>query len=114
MASVAGLIRSAKRELRYLDTGFYGLGFPHWGIEATIEAYKKFYLHYGTDSVVGTQLQMSLEVMTCELGLSAQPFLLPYDKYGSWATDGFLKSLWEKLDRFQFKLTLGVNRFEFP
>ena len=114
MAPVAGLIRSAKRELRYLDTGFYGLGFPHWGIEAAIEAYKKFYQHFGTGSVVGTQLQMSVEILTCELGLSAQPFLLPYEKYGSRATDCFVKSLWEKLDRFQLKLILDLEGFALP
>jgi hypothetical protein len=36
------MIWSAKREIRYLDTGFYGLGFPHWGIESLIEAYNFF------------------------------------------------------------------------
>lgn len=40
MAPLGGLIPSTKREVRYLDTGFYGLGFPHWGIESLIEAYK--------------------------------------------------------------------------
>jgi len=40
MAPLGGLIRSAKREVRYLDTGFDGLGCPHWGIESLIEAYK--------------------------------------------------------------------------
>jgi hypothetical protein len=45
MSPIGCLIRSAKREqLRYLDTGFYGLGFPHWGIEMLIEAYKIFLL----------------------------------------------------------------------
>ena len=96
MAPIGGLIRSARRELRYLDTGFYGLGFPHWGIEAMVEAYKKFYTHYGTSSVVGTQLQMSMEILICELGLSSQPFTLSYKKYSSLATDGFCKQLWEK------------------
>ncbi|KAL7521202.1 hypothetical protein ACHAWX_005896 [Stephanocyclus meneghinianus] len=31
MAPIGGMIRSAKREIRYLDTGFYGLGF-HTGV----------------------------------------------------------------------------------
>ena len=95
MAPIGGLIRSARRELRYLDTGSYRLGFPHWGIEAMVEAYKKFYTHYGTSSVVGTQLQMSMEILICELGLSSQPFTLSYKKYSSLATDGFCKQLWE-------------------
>jgi hypothetical protein len=33
LCPLGGVIRSAKREIRWLDTGFYGMGFPHWGIE---------------------------------------------------------------------------------
>jgi hypothetical protein len=66
MAQLGGLRRSAKREIRYLDSGFYGLGFPHWGIESLIEAYKKFYVHYGTSSVLGVQLQTSVENFVIE------------------------------------------------
>ena len=73
MSPIGGLIRSAKHKLRYLDTGFYDLGFPHWGIEALIEAYKKYFAHLGTKTVVGIQLQMSVELMTMELGISNQP-----------------------------------------
>lgn len=36
LCPLGALARSAKRELRYLDTGFFGLGLPHWGIEATV------------------------------------------------------------------------------
>lgn len=70
MAPIGGLIQSAKSELRYLDTGFFGLGFPHWGIEALIEAYKKFFAHMGAKAVVGIQLRMSAELFTMDLGIS--------------------------------------------
>ena len=30
---LGGVVRSAKQELRWLDTGFYRVGLPHWGIE---------------------------------------------------------------------------------
>jgi hypothetical protein len=99
MAPIGGLIRSARRELRCLDTGFYGLGFPHWGIEALVEAYKKLYIHYGTSTVVGVQLQMSMELLICELGLSHQPFTLSYKTYSHFATDGFCKKLFSSWDR---------------
>ena len=114
MAPIGGLIRSARRELRSLDTGFYGLGFPHWGIEALIEAYRKFYTHYGTTSVLGVQLQMSLELLICEVCISHQPFTLSYSKYGSYATEGFCKSLWEKLDHFHCHLFLNHKLFQLP
>jgi hypothetical protein len=96
MSPLGGLIRSARRELRFLDTGFFGLGYPHWGIEALAEAFKKFFSHYGTKSAVGIQLMMSVEILTMEIGVSTQPFLLSFDQYGSRATDGFCKCLWEK------------------
>jgi hypothetical protein len=114
MAPVGGLIRSAKRELRYLSTGFYGLGFPHWGIEALIESYSKFFSHYGTDTIVGVQLRMSTELLIIELGISVQPFLQDFDRYGHWATDGICKALWEKLHRFKLRMTLGECQLHLP
>lgn len=114
MAPIGGLIRSARREIRFLDTGFYGLGFPHWGIEALIEAYRKFYTHYGTTTVVGTQLQMSIELLICEVGMSSQPFILDYSRFGNLATDGFCKRLWEKVNHFHFLLLLDNNLFPLP
>ena len=47
MCSVGGVVQSAKRELRYLDTGFYGVGFPHWGIESLVESINKVMTHVG-------------------------------------------------------------------
>lgn len=106
MAPIGGFLRSAKREFRYLDTGFYGLGFPHWGIEALIEAYGKFFCHFGTNTVVGVQLQMSVELLAIELGMSDQPFTLDFSRYGQRATHGFCTSLWSKLSKFNLKLEI--------
>ncbi len=78
MAPIGGLIRSARRELRAMDSGFYGLGYPHWGIEAMVEAYRKFYTHYGTSTALGIQLQMSLELLICEVGISNQLFTFSF------------------------------------
>lgn len=109
MAPIGGMLRSAKREIRHLDTGFYGLGFPHWGIEALVEAYKKFFVHYGTTTIVGIQLQVAVENLIIELGVSSQPFLLPFQQYSPRATTGFCTSLWEKLDRYHLPMRLGKD-----
>jgi hypothetical protein len=109
LTPLGGLIRSAKREIRYLDSGFYGLGYPHWGIETLIEAYKKFYVHYGTTSVLGIQLQATVENLVIELGVSSQPFLQSFQRYADRVTPSFCVCLWEKLDRFQQKLVLGME-----
>jgi hypothetical protein len=94
---MGGLIRLAKQELRFLDTGFFGLGYPHWGIEALAEAFKKFFSHYGTKTAVVIRILMSVEILTMVIGVSTQPFLQRFDQYGSRATDGFCKCLWENL-----------------
>jgi hypothetical protein len=67
--------------LRYLDSGFYGNGFPHWGIEALNASSNKVLTHYGTNSLLGVQFQMSLGLLATELGRSNQPLLLKYDSY---------------------------------
>ena len=43
---------------------------------------------------------MSLELLILELGVSNQPFQVDYYKYGVWATDCWLKSVWEKVFLF--------------
>lgn len=76
LCPLGGVIRSAKRKLRYLDSGFYGMGFPHWGIEAIVESLNKFMTHFGAhQSLLGVQYQMSLELLAIKLGISSHsPF----------------------------------------
>jgi hypothetical protein len=108
LCPLGGVIRSAKREIRYLDSGFYGVGFPqHWGAEAIMESLNKFLTHYGTTSLLGTQYQMSTELLAIELGISAQPFLQDYQKYEKWVTDCTLKELWARCHRFSIRIKLG-------
>ena len=114
MCSVGGVAQSAKRELRYLDSGFYGVGFPHWGIESLIESINKVMTHVGGKSLVSTQYQMSLELLMLELGVSDQPFLQDYQKYSSWVTPVTLSELWAKLHRFGFKLEVDTAKLGLP
>jgi hypothetical protein len=114
LAPIGGLIRSARREIRFLDTGFYGNGFPHWGIEALIEETNKILIHFGTKSLIGVQLQLSMELLTLELGLSSQPFTISYQRYHNWVTDCFLKEWWSRLDRFGFKVHVQQDLTRLP
>ena len=52
---------------------------------------------------------MSIENLIIELGISSQPFTIPYPRYNSRATTGFCTCLWEKLDKYKLKLQLGKN-----
>ena len=110
LISIGGVIQSAKRELRYLDSGFYGAGLPHWGIESMVSTINKLMSHYGTQSLPGLQFQKSTELLTIELGLGDQPFLADYDKHKDWATDCTLKEMWHRVHRFGF--VLQVHNFK--
>ena len=114
MAPIGGFIRLAKRELQYLDDGFSGLGFPHWGIEAVVEAFSNFFLHFGKCNLLGTQLQMPVELLTIEIGLSPQRFLLDYHQFGDHATNRFCSELWSHLHHFDLCLVLEAQQLSPP
>ena len=52
------------------------------------------------------QMQVSVELMICELGLSVQPFLEDYGACESWVTRSWLKTVWEKADWFGIDVRL--------
>jgi len=101
-----GVRRSAPTGLRQLDRGFYGIGCPNPGVECLIAQVSKLLIHYGCQSGLGIQLQVSLELLIIELGISSQPFQESFSKYGSRVTLSWLKSVWEKVDSFKVRIQL--------
>ncbi len=57
--SMSGIIQSANRELRQMDQGFYGKGFPHPGVECFIAQNNKLLTHYGCKLRLGIHMQVS-------------------------------------------------------
>jgi hypothetical protein len=55
---------------------------------------------------LGKHLQVSMELLIVEAGVSPQPFLESYTGYSKWVTYSWLKSLREKLDLFQVKVEI--------
>jgi hypothetical protein len=76
------VLGSAPKHLRTLTKGFYGIGCPNLGIECTIAQVAKLLTQFGRRSGVGIQLQVSIEHLIIELGLSAQPLQESFKKYG--------------------------------
>jgi len=63
---------------------------------------------------VGRLVQVLLELMILELGVGSQPFQADYNKYHSWVTDSWLKSLWEKVFLFGVVVIEGKLKVEPP
>jgi hypothetical protein len=106
MLPLGGVVRKANRGIQQLDQGFYGAGFPHPGIEATVEQANKLLMHYGCHTALGDELNTSLKLLVVDLGLSFQPFHILYKHYGDWVTTCWLKRVWENVDRYGFVLTV--------
>ena len=61
-------------------------------------------MHYGCKSNDGIKFKTSLEYMICEMGISDQPLQECYSGFVSWTTHSWLKSLWEKCDKFDINM----------
>ena len=97
---LGGIIRSAPKEIRKVDKGFYSAGCSHLGVESLVEQMNKLLIHYGCRTSVELNMQLSMELLTLEMGISSQPLQVAYKRYGPWITDVWFKILWEKVDRF--------------
>jgi hypothetical protein len=114
MLPLGGLVCKANCGIRQLDRGFYGKGFPHPGVEATVEQLNKLPMHYGCHTALGTELQTLLELLVADLGLSFLPFRVSYKHYGNWVTTCWLKRVWEKVNCYGFVLTVNNLASIFP
>jgi hypothetical protein len=46
-------------------------------------------------------MQVTMELLLTELGISVQPLQGSFVRYGKWITGTWLKSIWEKVDKFR-------------
>jgi hypothetical protein len=104
---LCGIRRLVKHELRQLEREFYGVGLPHPGVECFIGQLNKLSTHYGSSSGLGVHMQVSMEVFIIEGGVSMQLLSEPFSRYGKWVTHCWLRSLWEKVEMFGFRLEIA-------
>jgi hypothetical protein len=102
-----GVRRSASTALCQLDRGFFGMGCPHPGVECLIAQLTKLLMHYGCRSGLGIQMQVSMETLLIKLGLSTRLLQESFATYGKWVTNTWLKSIWEKVDRFNITIEIA-------
>ena len=93
---LGGVWRAAPKQLRQLDSGFFGVGCPHLGVECLIHQLMKLHMHFGCGTSLGLKLKVSIEALAVELGVSSQPLQQCHDKYKNRVTWCWAVSLWEK------------------
>jgi hypothetical protein len=106
LLSISGVRRSIRKELRQMDRGFYGCGYPHPGVECFIAQINKLLTNYGCNTGLGIHLQTSMELMVIECGVSSQILAQPYRTFSKWVSHCWFKSVWEKVDLFGLTVTI--------
>ncbi len=99
---------------RTIDSGFFGVGLPHIGVEATIAMTNKLLMHFGCSTATGRFMQISYSLLLMELGLSFQPLQVEYDRYNHLVTHTWMKVLWEKVSMFGLMVTTPSASGGFP
>jgi hypothetical protein len=102
-----GVRGSTAVPLRQLDRGFYGIGCPHPGVKCLVAQITKLLVHYRCQSGIGIKMQVSMELLLMESGISVQPLQESYVRYGKWITGTWLKSIWEKVDKFRIRVEIA-------
>jgi hypothetical protein len=103
-----GVRQMAPVLLRQLDQGFYGIGCPHPGVECLVAQLTKLLLHYGCRLGLGIQMSVTMELLLTKLGMSLQPLQASYTDYGKWVTNTWLKSVWEKVYKFNITVEIAL------
>jgi hypothetical protein len=92
---LGGVVRTTTVRSRTIDTGFYGVGIPHIGVEALIAMTNKLLMHYRCSTATGRFMQISYSCLLVELGMSFQPQQVNYKKIGFLVTHTWMKMMWE-------------------
>jgi hypothetical protein len=114
MLSFLGVNRHFKRERRTLPRAFGGVGLFSFSIEHAICMINMLVQHFGVPSVLGKKFSASLETLQLDAGLDGNPLQADYDRYGVRCTDCWLKTLWERLHAYGFKIYLDYPTIPHP
>ena len=90
MLPMCGIRRSVRRELRQMDRGFYAVGLPHPGVECFVTQLNKLLTHYGSISSLGVHMQVLMEMLVIEGGISLQILSESFSTYGKRVTHSWL------------------------
>jgi hypothetical protein len=114
MLSLSSIYQSVSRDLCQMDRGFYGAGFPHPGVKCFVLQMNKLRTHYGSNTRLGIHMQLSMELLITEAGISLQPLSTPLSHCKGWVTHCWLKLLWEKVDMFLVCIEILELPLKFP
>ena len=94
MVSLGRIAKTAKTDIRMTDSGFYGAGLQHQGVETAVAQCNKLLMHYGRNTSAGSEFQISIKLFLLEIGASFQPLQFQFDRYADRTTHCWFKTIW--------------------
>ena len=86
LLSKLGVVRNAKKELRYIPAAYGGFGLYDLTCETAGATLNSLLQHYGTETPLGIYLMATLENLQVELGVQHCPLRYDFKKWGELAT----------------------------
>jgi hypothetical protein len=111
---LGGVVRTTTAASRTIDSGFYGIGLPHLGVEALVAMSNKLLMHYRCDMATGRFMRASHSLFLLELGILLQPLQESFDKYSFLSTHSWMKMVWEKISKFGVRTVIADTGMAFP
>ena len=90
------------------------MGLNNFTIEATAASLNAFLQHYGTNTSIGIYLTASIKNLQLEIGVAGCPFDHDYETWHELATDSWVKSLWERIQKFDLSVEIDYKTLEMP
>jgi hypothetical protein len=111
---MGGIVRTTSVGSRTVNTGFFGVGLPHLGVEALIAMSNKLLMHYGCQTAMGKLMQTSYSLLFLKLGLLFHPLQESYHQFERLATHSWMKMLWKKISKFNVRAVVANLNSTFP
>jgi hypothetical protein len=105
--SFLGVNRNVKREWRTIHRAFGGIGLFSFAAEHTISMINIFIQHYGARTMLANNFMASIKALQLELKCKGNSLRVNYDKMHILATECWMKSFWERLHYYRFKIHLA-------
>ena len=98
---------------QHISPGLLG-GLNNLKIKATAASLNAFLQHYETDTSIGIYLTASIENLQLEMGVAGWPFDYNYETWHELATDSWVKSLWERIQKFDLSVEIDYKTLDMP
>jgi len=107
-----GIIRKFPIRFRTIPSHYFGLGLPDLYVDMQIGKMKEFLRHCMTKTVLGQQIQMSLETMQMQAGV--QHIILNYNfkRYSMLVNPGWMTHMWQFISENGYNLQGWKNDLE--